>query len=184
MLGKGAFEQFEAEAGEAVAVGDHNPLDTTCFDGVQKGEESAAMEVEAGCDVGEDARVGWGVGPEGVELTVEVAGRLLLGAGDASVKNCLTSSCLTFFAGGSLSEGPAKVLFMVAMGGELAVANTKRPDFPRLRPPVQCQVPHTVALVGNLGSNVPFLRLLSVSNQSPPISGTNASSVTSLAFLK
>ena len=104
MLAEGALKELQAEAREAVAVGDHNALDATALDGVQKGTQPRAREVEAGghARVRDDLRVvrcrlaggdalhahfgaGGGRGSRGQGVSVIYHGSLGMGSSGAAV---------------------------------------------------------------------------------------------------
>lgn len=110
------------------------------------------MEVESGCDVGDDASVIGAVNLEVADLSFEVACLLLLGARNASIEDCL--SIFTFFNGGPLSEGASQVLFMVAMRGGSIGAESDGPDLALLGPSIEREPADSVALMGYLRSDV------------------------------
>jgi len=53
-LAEQVLHELNAEAAEAVPVGDHNLLDQAAVDAVQNGEKALALEVEAAADVGDE----------------------------------------------------------------------------------------------------------------------------------
>lgn len=65
------LDEFEREAAEAVAVGNHNLLDHACADSFQKGRKTGPAEVEARADVGDEVVV-WVGGAEVGDLAIEV----------------------------------------------------------------------------------------------------------------
>jgi hypothetical protein len=47
MFSKGTFNEIDSETSESVPEGDHNFLDMSAFDELQKGKQAFAFEVEA-----------------------------------------------------------------------------------------------------------------------------------------
>ena len=61
-------EEIKGETSKSVSVGDHNLADNAAKDGVQKGSQALALEVDTGSDVGDDA-VFWVLGAQEVDLS-------------------------------------------------------------------------------------------------------------------
>ena len=88
------LQQLDAVARKPVAVHDHNLVDQAREHAFQNGEQAAALKVETGADVGDDA-VGGAFAAQVGDLAFEVGA--LVGAADTSVDDALLF--LSFFAG-------------------------------------------------------------------------------------
>lgn len=80
------LDEFEAEAAEAVSVGNAHLSYSAFKDSFQKGAQTLSLEVDAGTDIGDDLIV-WVVPAHFVCLPFEVVP--LLGRGDAAVADSL-----------------------------------------------------------------------------------------------
>ena len=82
------LDEFKAEPGQSVPVGNHNIEFIAAMQSFQYGEQSYALPVESTGDVGDDFGVGIELSHLG-DLSVEVA--TLLGGADATVADELGS---------------------------------------------------------------------------------------------
>ena len=92
------LDEFEPEATESVAVGNHNRLDSSLHTELQKGTQTGSLEIEPRTDVDEPTDdCGWEFGAGGVgnfDLLVDTVSDLLLG-GHSGIC-CHDSLCLNW----------------------------------------------------------------------------------------
>jgi hypothetical protein len=104
------LEQIKGESTKAVAVGNHNFVDSVLEDEVQKRLQAFAFEVEARSDVRDETVAGVGV-PEVLDLAFKVF--LLVGRTDACVDNLRLFCRCMHVAPGTVSEEPGNVCLVV-----------------------------------------------------------------------
>ena len=148
------FNEIDPESRESVAVGDHNFRDASSFDGVQNGEETPPLEVEARGDVDDDLVVVRAGEPERFDLAQEVAGVALLTGRDASVENDEPDASVFDLFRAPKAKTGTKVPDVIPMGGSVSISEPHASDRARFRPLGQGGSRHAILFAGLAGWNV------------------------------